>query len=527
MRIKQTLGHLAFRGLLTGYRSIQVVSSILIGLILFAASPELSAHIGVQNVFLESKAGPYPIRVTIRPPQVVPGLAEIFIRVHQGEVDEITALPVRYDTGRQGAPPPDIATPVQGTPNLYRTELWFMKSGAHSVIIHVSGQEGEGEVMVPFDAIATRTLPMSKTLTTVLAIMGVLLIALASSIAGAATKYAVLPPKTHPSPKRLWGARLIAALQFLLVLSMIFYGKNWWDAEELEYQNNQLYQPMLVETKLSQSEPRELTLTITDKRFKQGAALLPDHGKLMHLFLIEHGAESFAHLHPTRSAWEVFKTELPELPMGTYRVFADITHETGFSHTLTNQISITSAPKSTMTSKRFRDGDDSWLLTSSSEGKSPIQNIPIQRLGGNEFVVNEEIELQFAIRDPAGNPIVLEPYMGMKSHLVIFKKDGKVFSHLHPSGSISMASIQAFETRLQEGRPPEVARAQIDPFCEIPSVEASTARWWDQEYKEAEVDLSFPYAFPQTGDYRIWVQVKIQGEVVTRSFDIAVTPVKG
>jgi hypothetical protein len=524
MRTKEVISSPALSKYQTGYRLFRGCCSILIGFFFIVSSLELSAHIGVQNVFLESKAGPFPIRVTIRPPQVVPGLAEIFIRVHQGEVDQITALPVRYDTGRQGAPPPDIAVPVQGSPNLYRTELWFMKSGAHSVIIHVSGQEGEGEVMVPFDAIATRTLPMSKTLTTILAMMGILLIALASSIAGAAVRFAVLPPKTHPSQKRLWGARLITALQFLLVLSMIFYGKNWWNAEELEYQNNQLYQPMTVETTLNESDPRELTLTITDKRFKRGAALLPDHGKLMHLFLIGQGGESFAHLHPARSAWEVFKTELPELPTGTYRVFADITHETGFSHTLTNQISIGSIKEATDSTKTFRDEDDSWLIAPNPEREASFQNAPIQRLGGNEFVVNEEIELQFAIRDSTGNPIMLEPYMGMKSHLVVFKKDGKVFSHLHPSGSISMASIQAFETRLQGDRPPEVARAQIDPFCEIPSVEASTTRWWEQEHKQAEADLSFPYAFPQVGEYKIWVQVKIHREVVTRSFDIAVTP---
>jgi hypothetical protein len=523
METRELISPLALGRIQIGYRLIRVCGSILIGLLFIASSADLSAHIGVQNVFLESKAGPFPIRVTIRPPQVIPGLAEIFIRVHQGEVDQITALPVRYDTGRQGAPPPDIALPVQGSPDLYRTELWFMKSGAHSVIIHVSGQKGEGEVMVPFDAIATRTLPMSKALTIILAIMGILLIALASSIAGAAVRFAVLPPKTHPSPKRLWGARLIATLQLLLVLSLIYIGKNWWDAEEMEYENNQLYRPMTVETTLVPSDPRELTLTITDKRFKQGAALLPDHGKLMHLFLIEQGAQSFAHLHPSRSAWEIFKTELPELPTGIYRVFADITHETGFSHTLTNQISISTSPQATGSPKPYRDGDDSWLIAPSSERDASVQNVPIQRLGGNEFVVNEEIELQFSIRDTAGIPITLEPYMGMKSHLVVFKKDGKVFSHLHPSGSISMASIQAFETRLQGDRPPEVARAQIDPFCEIPSVEASTARWWEQEHRQAEADLSFPYAFPQVGEYKIWVQVKIQGKIVTSSFDIAVT----
>ena len=38
------------------------------------------AHVGSLNVFYEGKAGIYPIRVIIRPPGVVPGLADITVR---------------------------------------------------------------------------------------------------------------------------------------------------------------------------------------------------------------------------------------------------------------------------------------------------------------------------------------------------------------------------------------------------------------------------------------------------------------
>jgi len=92
------------------------------------------AHIGSPNVIYEGLAGPYPLRVVVRPPGVVPGLAEISVRVLQGKVDRVTVLPVRYDTGSKGSPPPDAAKPVRGEPNLYTAELWLMTSGAHSIL---------------------------------------------------------------------------------------------------------------------------------------------------------------------------------------------------------------------------------------------------------------------------------------------------------------------------------------------------------------------------------------------------------
>ena len=37
-----------------------------------------------------------------------------------------------------------------------------------------------------------------------------------------------------------------------------------------------------------------------------------------------------------------------------------------------------------------------------------------------------------------------------------------------------------------------------------------------------ERELAFPYSFPKAGNYKMWVQVKSNGEICTGAFDIAV-----
>ena len=132
------------------------------------------AHIGSPNVFLEDKAGPYPVRVVIRPPQVVPGRAEITVRV-QEPVQRVTVLPVFWRAGRDGAPPPDEARLVRGETNLYLAELWLMKPGAYSVDVTITGSRGKGTLVVPVNSMATNTRPMSRGYGILLSVLGTIL----------------------------------------------------------------------------------------------------------------------------------------------------------------------------------------------------------------------------------------------------------------------------------------------------------------------------------------------------------------
>ena len=60
--------------------------------LVFAAA--LHAHVGSPDVFYEGAAGPYRLLVTIRPPVIVPGVAEIEIRSASPTVRQMRIVPL-------------------------------------------------------------------------------------------------------------------------------------------------------------------------------------------------------------------------------------------------------------------------------------------------------------------------------------------------------------------------------------------------------------------------------------------------
>jgi hypothetical protein len=132
----------------------------------------------------------------------------------------------------------------------------------------------------------------------------------------------------------------------------------------------------------------------------------------------------------------------------------------------------------------------------------------------SELVENRETSLCFAVFAPNGDPVPLEPYMGMLGHAVVRRSDGQVFTHLHPLGTISMAA-QSILSRRDSIPTPEGVSSQPQP--PTPS-HVSTGPL---------NEVAFPYAFPRAGDYRLWVQVRTGARVLTGVFDVTVHPAGG
>jgi hypothetical protein len=125
-----------------------------------------------------------------------------------------------------------------------------------------------------------------------------------------------------------------------------------------------------------------------------------------------------------------------------------------------------------------------------------------------------EVALRFSVTGPDDRAVRLEPYLSMLGHAAIRRDDGAVFTHLHPAGSISVASQQVFQLRAGENAPRRITPEMMEKLCQPPSGDL------------ANLPLTFPYEFPKPGRYRIWIQVKVAGQVRTAQFDADVRPTR-
>ena len=334
----------------------------------------------------------------------------------------------------------------------------------------------------------------------------------------------MLKPGVVPDAVRRRRARLAIAATGVFVALMLWGGSRWWTAEASIYSRSVLFRPFDSRAAVrDEGSRRVLGLEIRDDRWAAGPvatgrynALMPDHGKLMHLFLVREPAlDAFAHLHPVprTPAGLAFDVDVPPLPQGRYRVFADIVHESGYAQTLVASVDVPPPLANSACDQagvHRADADDSWFAGEAAL-EAPTSSFTLAdgptvvwQRGPNPIVEKEDRVLTFTAQDSTGARLALEPYMGMLAHVAIAHEDGSVFAHLHPAGSISMAALQKFADKAGQG-------VTVDHSTHV---------------TPAPSDLSIPYAFPKAGRYHVCVQMKHAGRVMTAAFDANVRPRK-
>ncbi len=490
-----------------------------------------AGHVGSPDVFYDGTAGPYPVRITIRMPSVVPGRAEISARVQGEGPVKVSFLPLYSRTAVTNAPPPDPGLLVPGETNLYSGELWLMSVGAYSIEARVEGATGSGSVQIPVNSVAIRQLPLPVSLEVILLSLGSILVLGGLGVIIAAARESTLSAGAQAGPadrRRGWRAGVVTLVIFILLL---VGGDRWWKSEEAGFRKRlrEGAWPDLETVVRTEGSGRVLRLTLGPEAFgpDYSPPLLPDHGKLLHFFLIlQPSMDAFAHLHPVRKKGKTFEVTLPPLPEGRYEVLCDLTLEgSGMSSTATNFVDLPPIPSvQSVSGPAQPDADDSWAVYTPQSVPAGSAAKPVYEFPTGERVAwkphsplraRHDAGFEFAVEDGAGHPLPLESYMGMISHTAVLRDDGTIFAHLHPSGNFSMAAQMFFEEKkTREARAGGAA----------PVMDHSQMGHAAHPHHGGAVVSSFslPYEFPTAGNYRVWVQFKTGGRVMTAVFDAAV-----
>jgi hypothetical protein len=326
------------------------------------------------------------------------------------------------------------------------------------------------------------------------------------SIIGSAVRESLLPPGRVADAGDRDRARRGMVVAMILAGSALGIGADWW--VRVDAQHRAVLDHPWTSRATVRNDTLEFAITDStwlmrdDSTFRRrmhnsfSPGLIQDHGKLMHLFLIRDGDMSaFAHLHPVTNDEEHFTTAAPQLPAGRYHLFADIVDGGGGARTIATTMDMNNGVPTTP-----GDSDDAiWIATRNNAFTATSDtlgtDVIMKWVGPSTFKASEPVELRADVVDQKDSALTLEPYMGMAAHAVVASPDGSVFVHLHPMGTVSMAAQMKVAIG---GQPMGMQTSAVDGR------------------------LSFPYSFPKPGRYRVWIEIRHGGRVLTAVHDVEV-----
>jgi hypothetical protein len=491
-----------------------------------------SAHVGSPDVYFQGNAGPYQLIVMVRTPQMIPGVAEIEIRSKTQGVREIKVTPLYITgSGSKYPPPPDSLKAAQGDAQFFTGNVWLMDAGSWQVRIAADGALGPGSLALPVPAFARSTLPMQKSLAALLFGLMVLLVAALVAIFGAARREGGLQSGEHPGPVQKRGAWLVMTGALVITLAALALGNWWWTSVAAANVSRKIYQPPNLDVSLTGNM---MTLRVAESRWHTRrpdtvmTEIIPDHGHLMHLFLVRlPQMDRLYHLHPQQQPTDAatFVENLPAVDEGHYKIFSDIVRASGFPDTMVTEVDLPQTNGSYV-------GDDSKASAASlteqgagnlvaplSDGARMVWERDPGALASNRLLL-----FRFRVEDAGGKPVTdLEPYMGMAGHAEFIASDFSVFAHVHPDGSVSMAALDLAAANggaqgAQNSAGSSAMPGMDMPGMSMPGMTMSSAN----SSGSLPAEVSFPYGFPKPGLYRIFIQVKRKGKIETGVFDAKV-----
>lgn len=515
----------ACRGsVLEAQHSMKFSLTLLLLAALFLPSAQAYAHVGSADVYFEGNAGPYPLFVTVRMPQVIPGVAEIEVRSASPDVHTIKVVLLRLTgPGSKHPSTPDVAERSKQDPQFFASDLWLLEYGGLQARIEADGSKGKAELSVPIASFPRQAKPMAPWMR----VLGIfVLVGLTFSVvpvAGGIARECTVPPGEVPQRSNRRNSRIVMALTLIATAGAVYGARAMWNEEDAVYERNvDLLKPPPVEATLQDgnrlllrlSSPLMLPLAGKGREAVEVKLeeVIPDHGYLMHVFLVGMpGMDKVWHLHFDRAEGGAFAKRLPAMPAGEYRIFADIVDKNGFPWTLLGSVNL---PRIDGTAPV---GDDSrWegALLTTPVSEETVAQLPdggrlVWERGDGPLKANVATSFKFRVEEQDGSPASdLEPYMGMAAHMVALRSDLGVFAHVHTNGSVPMAALDLAQTGLLAQS--SAGGSDMDPAMA------------HHHHASLPPKFSIPYGVPEPGDYRFFVQIKRSGQVQSAAFDARV-----
>lgn len=218
-------------------------------------------------------------------------------------------------------------------------------------------------------------------------------------------------------------------------------------------------------------EPGELRFRIENVDGAPQTDFIVEQTKSMHVYVVREDLSVFRHIHPELAEDGRWSTPLTLPEPGDYRVVTEfVARDEGGNgdHVILGETVTVDDPTAV---------DDAALATEPGEPAADRTAVDVTLEG--ETRVGEDGQLTAIVTDMQGQPVQLDTYLGTYAHLTAFHVETGALVHMHPLGR--------------------------------PEIDDDGAR------------LDFHSAFVEPGDYRLFVQVRVDGYLHTIPVDTTVS----